>query len=344
VRILAVQPGPSFSVHDVYAGWVEALRHFGHDVAEYNLGERLTFFEAARVEHEPGIFRRMLTDMDDVSRLATEGIYAALYRMRPHVLLCVSGFFIPEKLFDLARMTGTRVVIIHTESPYEDDRQSALAEHADVNIVNDPTNLDRFPKGTVYIPHAYRPHVHRPYNNECVDTRLMSDFCFVGTGYPSRIQFFESMDFGEADVFFAGNWKMLHDRSPLLPYVQHRTSECLDNEQAAIVYRLSRVGINLYRREANRPELSTGWAMGPREVEMAACGLFFLREPRGEGDEVLSSLPTFETPEQASFLLAEWLARPDWRQTAVEKAYAAIADRTFVNHAALLLRRLDKGE
>lgn len=344
MRILAIQPGPSFSVHDVYVGWVEALRGLGCDVAEFNLDERLTFFEAARVEHAPGVFRRMLDDMDDVARLAVDGIYAALYRMRPHVLLCVSGFFLPEKLLDLARMSGTRVVIIHTESPYEDDRQAKLAEHADINLINDPTNLDRFPAGTVYMPHAYRPMVHRPLGMDCVDSRLISDFCFVGTGYPSRVQFFEAMDFGGIDVFLAGNWKLLHDRSPLLPYVQHRTSECLDNEQAARIYRLAASSLNLYRREANRPELSAGWAMGPREVEMAACGLFFLRESRGEGDDILSSLPTFETPEHASSLLAEWLARPDWRQSAVEKAYAAIADRTFANHAAQLLRRLDKGE
>lgn len=344
MRILVTQPGPAFSVHDVYAGWTEALTGLGVTVGEYNLGDRLTFFEAARIEHEPGVFRRAVNDMDDVARLATEGLYADLYRMRPHVLLCVSGFFLPEKLLDLARLTGTKVVIIHTESPYEDDRQVRLAEHADLNIINDPTNIDRFPAGTLYMPHAYRPTMHRPRNMaECQDQRLNSDFCFIGTGYPSRIQFFESMDFHDADVLLAGNWKRVHDRSPIAPYVQHRTGECIDNYVTARAYRQAKIGMNLYRRESNAPELSAGWAMGPREVEMAASGLFFLRDPRGEGDEILDMLPTFTCPEEASELLDFWLKKDDKRESHAVLAREAIADRTFANHATRLLRQLDRG-
>jgi len=87
--------------------------------------------------------------------------------------------------------------------------------------------------------------------------------------------------------------------------------------------------------------LSAGWACGPREVEMAACGTFFLREPRGEGDEVLDMLPTFSSPAEASELVRHWLARPDERQALADKARAAVADRTFDHHEAVLLRLLN---
>ena len=40
-------------------------------------------------------------------------------------------------------------------------------------------------------------------------------------------------------------------------------------------------------------------AMGPREIEMAACRLFFLRDPRPECDEVFPMLPAFDGPEDA---------------------------------------------
>jgi hypothetical protein len=36
-----VHPGPDFSVHDVYAGWYEALQKLGCQVAGYNLNDRL---------------------------------------------------------------------------------------------------------------------------------------------------------------------------------------------------------------------------------------------------------------------------------------------------------------
>lgn len=335
-------PGPQFSVHDVYVGWVEALRELGQHVVEFDLASRLTFYDSALLEAgaagDTVAVRKALTPEQAVE-LAVNGLYATLYKVRPDVLLVVSAFMIPPDLMDLARRYGTQVVVVHTESPYEDQRQLQVAPHADLNLLNDPTNIDRYPAGTVYMPHAYRPSVHHPGEPK---PDLVCDLAFVGTGYESRIEFFEAMDLAGLDVLLAGNWQQLTPDSPLLGYVTHDPAECLDNAQTADVYRSARVGINLYRREAERPELSHGWAMGPREVEMAACGLFYLRDPRPEGDEVLPMLPTFTTPAEASDLLRWWLAHPDERAEAAGKAQAAVADRTFTANAARLLRLLDK--
>lgn len=340
MRILACHPGPAFSVADVFAGWVEALRALGQAVAEYNFGDRLSFFGAALMPTAiEGVYRKAVSDNEGIVRMSIEGLYSDLYRFRPHVLLCVSGFFLPTKLLDLARLSGTRVVILHTESPYEEDRQLELAEHADLNVLNDPQNLERYPAGTVYLPHAYRPAVHRPGP---ADPALRCDLGFAGTGFPSRIAFLEAMNLDDLDVILAGNWQAVNEQSPLRQHIAHSVDQCIDNADAAELYRSMRVGINLYRVEAERPEHSRGWAMGPREVELAACGAFFLRQPRGEGDEVLDMLPTFTTPEEASDLLRYWLPRESERQALATKARAAIQDRTFDNHAARLLRLLDK--
>jgi spore maturation protein CgeB len=328
-------------VQDIHTGWCEALRELGQDVYEYNLGDRLTFFGAAlRETDEPGKFARILT-AEQAYELAADGLNATLYKTWPDILLVISGFFIPTDLLARARRTRTRVVIVHTESPYEDDRQLALAPFADVNLINDPINLDRFAAvaTTTYVPHAYRPSIHHPGP---ANPELASDLAFIGTGYPSRIDFFERMDLSDVDVTLGGNWSLLTEDSPLYPHVGHDLDECVDNADAADVYRSAKVGINLYRREAERPELSTGWSMGPREVEMAACGLPFLRDPRGEGDEVLDMLPTFASPGDASEQLRWWLSHEDEREAVARKAREAVAERTFHNNAADLLRLLDR--
>jgi hypothetical protein len=84
--------------------------------------------------------------------------------------------------------------------------------------------------------------------------------------------------------------------------------------------------------------------MGPREVEMAACGLFFLRDARGEGDELLGMLPTFTGPEDASEQLRWWLepARDLGRAQRAEHARATVVDRTFTNAATRLLHHLER--
>lgn len=339
MRWLVAHPGPGFSVHDVYVGWVEALRELGEQVFDFNLGDRLVLYDKAHLETDDGEWRKAF-DGEQAVKMAMNGLAAGLFKIRPHVLLVVSGFFTDSEVLEQARRTGTRVVMLMTESPYEEDRQLKLAEHADLVLLNDPTNLSRYEgvAPTVFAPHAYRPSVHCPGPSD----EKPSDLVFVGTGYPSRIDFFDRLDLTGLDVALAGNWMRLDATSPLRAHVVHDIDECFDNADAVPLYRASKAGLNLYRREADSDEYLTGWAMGPREVEMAACGLFYLRDPRAEGDELLPMLPTFTCAEDASEQLRWWLDHPGMRQTAAEQAREAVKDRTFLNHAARLLRLLTK--
>lgn len=337
MKVLVGAPGPHFSVHDVYVGWCEGLSEYA-DVITYNLGDRLTFYDSALIE-EDGSVKKALPS-EKACELAVNGLYATLYKTKPDVLLAVSGFFYSAELLDLARSYGTKVVLLHTESPYEDARQLKLAPHADLNILNDPTNIETFREHapTVYIPHAYRPSTHHPGEP---NPDMKADFAFVGTGYPSRIEWLEAMDLSGLDVLLAGNWQRLTEDSPLLPFVAHEADECLDNEQTAEVYRSAKVGLNLYRKEAEHPDLVEGWAMGPREVEMAACGMFFLRDSRPESDAVLPMLPSFTDSGEASELLRWYLDHEEARHKLAAQAREAVADRSFEKHAAELLRLLD---
>lgn len=334
MRVLLAQPGPSFSVSDVAEGWVEGLRECGAKVGVFNLADRLTFYGSAMQKR--GRRYMPMLDQDSAQRLAVNGLLSHCFQMAPDVLVVVSAFYTPNDLLDLIRARGVKVVVLHTESPYQDDEQADRALHADLNIVNDPTNLSAFPAGTYYQPHSYRPSVHHP------DGRSREvDFGFVGTGYPSRVEFLERVDLSGLRVLLGGNWQGLAEGSPLRDHLAHPVGDCMDNTDTADLYRSCRVSANLYRREANRPDLSAGVAMGPREVELAACGAFFLRDPRPESDEVLPMLPSFSSPEELSDLLRWWLADDARREAAAACARAAVKDRTFKHAAARLLRRLD---
>jgi hypothetical protein len=81
--------------------------------------------------------------------------------------------------------------------------------------------------------------------------------------------------------------------------------------------------------------------MGPREVEMAATQLWYARDPRPEGDDLLP-LPTFTSPGEAADLIRWALDQPVKREAAAAKAREAIADRTFTNAARRLLGLLDR--
>lgn len=334
MRVLVVHPGPYFSVGDVHRGWVRGLRQNGCDVLDFNLNDRLDFYDKARLE----IGGEMVAPfkLEESLRLASEGIINACFKFWPQVVVIVSGFYVPPDFFPILRDRGMKVVMLHTESPYEDERQLGLADMVNLNVLNDPTNISDYPvDSTIYIPHAYDPAVHHPGPS---DTK--AEFSFVGTGYPSRREFFEQVDWSGIDAVFGGNWQDLAEDSPLAPFLMHEQAECVSNDQAAGLYRGSSSSANLYRTEAQREDLSAGWAMGPREVELAACGTFYLTEERGENREVLPMVPTFDSPEDFGDKLRWWLAHPEARDQVTREAQAAIADRTFVNHAARLLQHL----
>jgi hypothetical protein len=187
------------------------------------------------------------------------------------------------------------------------------------------------------MPHAYREKVHYP----APGAQKLWDLAFIGTGFPSRIRFFEQMDLAGLDVRLGGPWMGLPEDSPLRDWTDTDPEGCIDNAEAAEVYRQARAGINFYRREAEDAHAGEGWACGPREIEMAACGLFFLRDPRPEGDALVPMLPTFGGPGDAGEKLRWWLRHDGRRGEAAAKARAAIEGRTFENHARKLLAMLD---
>lgn len=328
-----MHPGPDFSVADVWAGWAEGLRACGAEVAGYNLHQRLTFYGQAEFDGRPAL------DAEQATTLAAEGVLSKAWRIQPDVVIVVSGFFMPLDVLDALRRNGTRVVLLHTESPYEDDVQLQRAAHADLNVLNDPTHLDDFAAvaPAYFQPHAYRPAVHRP---QPADELLAADVTFVGTGFPSRVQLLEQLDWTKTRLTLGGNWTGLDDTSPLWPAVVHELDECCPPELTARLYASAGMSMNLYRREANHADLVDGWAMGPREVELAAAGVFFAREPRPEGDTLLPMLPTFTDAGELADIVRWSIDHPDSRTEAAAAARAAVADRTFHRSAARLLRAL----
>lgn len=338
-------------MHDVYAGWVDALKALGCEVMGYNLNDRLIFYSMALIdtgEKDEGghpIVRQAM-NQEQAFHAAMQGLTDTLFKFWPDVVMFISAFFTTARLFELLRARRFKTVILHTESPYQDDEQLVRGSLADLNLLNDPVNLERFrERGPAhYMPHAFRPDVHYPRTGPR-DPEVASDLCFIGTAFKSRIELFEAMDLDGIDVLIGGNdWGSINADSPVARFVGSGIGnpDCVDNPQAARLYRHALAGLNYYRREAEETWEGEAWAMGPREVEMASIRLFFLRDPRGEGDEVLDMLPTFTSPGEASEQLRWWLKHDQEREAAAEKARLAVQDRTFEGNARQFLNLLDR--
>jgi spore maturation protein CgeB len=338
MRVLTVEPGPHFSVADVHRGWRRALRRLGCDVVNFNFEDRLEFYSQATFERD-GEYQKALNGQQAIL-FAAKGIEVAAFEWWPDVVFITSCFFVSRFILEVLRDRGMKVVLLLTESPYEDAGQLERAAFADLVLLNDPTNLDRFRDinpNTHYSPHCYDPDIHYP---RAADPERASDFCFVGSGFPSRINFLERINWSDIDVVLAGNWQALTQDSPLRSYVIHPVENCIDNTEAVAFYTSTKASANIYRRERLEGDTADGWALGPREIELAACGTFFLTEPRGENREILPMIPTFRGPEDFEEKLRYYLANEDERAAISQKAREAVADRTFDAAAARALSLL----
>jgi len=337
MRALVVNPGPNFSVADVSRGWARGLADLGVQVRTFELDKLLDYFAYAYTDRNGEIVKAH-TEAEAI-QLAAGQIKAACYDWWPDLVLVVSGFFMYPQLIDIMRDRHRHVVLLCTESPYEDEAQLQKAAWYDGVVLNDPTNLDAFAEvcdgPALYAPHAYDPAVH--YR---APAKRHADVSWIGTCYPSRAAFLEQVDWSGLDVSFGGNFKDAPES--LLRFVGHEPEECVDNDVTAEVYRGSLASFNIYRAETNGQlsDSADGYSMGPREVEMARCGLFFCRQSRPESDEVFPMLPTFSDPQELGDQLRWAIANPEARMMAVERAFAAVEDRTFPNNASALLQAL----
>ena len=322
MKILVVRPGPQFAVEDVANGWVKGLKNAGHEIIDFDLGSKLAYFANA---NEYFLGNGNHTQEDDAI-MAAEVLAGSAWQHNPDVILVITGYYLPPAFYDIARRNGHKVILMVTESPYEDDRHLLQAKHCDAVILNDTKHLDEFNEicPTFYYGHGFDPDIHKPGPGKL---ELISEVSFVGTAFPERVIFLEKLDWTHIIVRLAGNWSRLAEGSPLIDLVEDEYSESINNIDAVTLYQSSLMSFNLYRKQHTHSY--DGNSCGPREIEMAATGLFFLRETRPESDQLFPMLPTFQNPKELQEGIQYWIAHPDERNKRAEQARLAVADRNF---------------
>lgn len=327
MRAVVVGPLAAFSVEDVARGWTSGLRSVGVDVAHVDIRPQLSYFIDAE-------FHGKRMERSEAKAAATLNVLGEIYQIDPDVVFVITGSDLDHSL--LAQIKCPTVLVL-TECPYELEGQAlaAAAIEPQLILVNDPVGAPVFEQfaPTFYVPHAYQPDIHF---GDPGDDR--SGAVFVGSGFPNRIEWMERVDWSGIDLSLGGMWHV-GDDSPLKRCKVG--DDCIDNGETAAMYRRAAAGFNIYRTDSyGDHSTADGWAVGPREIELAACGVWFARQPRAEGDDLFWMLPRFESPEELGDLLRWALDHPTERADQARHAKAAIEDRTFAKNAERTLRRL----
>lgn len=333
MRILAINPGASYSTADVHNGYVNAWKAQGHTVVGYALDRRLS--AAAKwlkyQAKQAGPEAKRPTH-NDVSYLASfEAFIKALAHDVDWVVVTACLQFHPG-VFHAMRKSGLRCAVILTESPYQDADQIYWASLANVAFTNERTSVEtlgQYCPSTHYLPHGFDPARHYPGAGEA--NVPAHDVVFVGTDWPERVELLGAVDWSDIDFGLYGFWRTLGSRHGLRRYLH---GGVVDNAVTAALYRQAAIGLNPYRQsvrlEKGSPRITTAESINPRAVELAACGCFSISDARPEAQEVFGDLvPTYTTAAEMEDVVRYYLARPEERARIAAQLPATVHDRTF---------------
>ena len=223
-------PGASWSTADVEHGLRTGLVAAGCDVIVYRLD--------ARIDRS----RRWLYSAWRRTQKANQGLEQPSARRCPvprgigaleqalrhqvDVVLIVSGMFLHPDVVILMKRAGLRVVALFTESPYDLEKELAIARLVDGCWTNKRTCVAAFqavcPRAG-YLPHAWTVGRHGA-DALPTDTAVAAhDVVFVGSAFRERVDWLESIDWTGIDLGLYGNWTALGSRHALRGFVRGPT-------------------------------------------------------------------------------------------------------------------------
>jgi hypothetical protein len=293
-KLMVLHPGASWSTSDVYNGLVRALLAQGHEIISYPLDVRLMraskWLNVCREDAaEVGRDLPEPTPADICFEANADAVNRAAYAGVDGVLI-ISSMYTPPITLRALKWAHCPIGLVLTESPYNDAEQARLAVEADVVWTNERTSVEplrAINPETYYLPAAYDPSIHTSEPQPGDEDVPAHDVVFVGTGFAERVALLEAVDWTGIDLALYGNWQMLADGSPLLPYVHGGVT---DNAVAAALYRRAKIGLNLYRTSTATEEgghVTTAESLNPRAYELAACGCLQYATDRQEAADVL---------------------------------------------------------
>ncbi len=346
MKLLLLHPGASSSTADVEAGLRFGLRAHGITVIEYRLDERLDhsrrWLHAAWRRVRKGNAGVEKPTVGDIFYKAGEPAIAMALRHQVDAVLVVSAMFLHPDVIILMRRAGLRVVVLFTESPYDQAKELAVAKLIDGGWTNERSSLAAFTQANPssgYLPHAWHPERHRPGAQPGDDAVAAHDVVFIGSAFHERVEWLASIDWTGIDLGLYGAWEALGSRHTLRRFVR---GAHIHNTAAAALYRRAKIGLNLYRTSMGwgrqAPAITHAESLNPRAYELAACGAFSLSTYRAEAPEVFGDLvPTFTTAAEASALIRQWLADDVGRARVTKQLPACVAESSWVDRSTRVI-------
>lgn len=337
MRILLTYPGATYSTYDVAAGYEKALSALGHEVRSFNHHGWLSFYDITLAQWQ--LYAPEQVFPDAAARvIASEHVVIEAVDFVPDVILIVAAMGLHRRAFELLNHLGVPIIVLLTESPYEDGIQAKVLEkgHVSLAFTNERTSAQRLETvtgvQTIYLPHAYDASRHRVLN---IDEKHRSDVFFQGTLWPKRKRLLDSLADLPYKMIFDGIQPQARNREEADESMTH----VIDNSEMPFWYSGTKIAINHHRefctidKDGLELYLESGEAesLGPRAFEIAACGAFQLCDnTRPELQDVFGdSVVTYDDTEDLRDKVKYYLRNDHKRREMAKESHRRVQGCTF---------------
>lgn len=345
-KILMVLPGHGMSTSDVAFGYGEALADLGYEVLDYDIHERLVFYEGAIRERISSLKSEQETREAEaaVIHAATAEIPVAVLKELPDMTIYVTGQYVPKFPLELIRKRFRMPqILVLTESPYLADMEMKMAPYYDVVFTNDKACLDRYReanKNTFYLGTAFCPKFY-PFRGK-VGEEFQSDLFFVGTPVSGRAKFLNRVCEELEGVNFKlfGRFGEMHGFNGRV--FDFWEGPSLKHEKIRKYLAGTRIGFNFFRlNETERDLRIEPYSLNPRVYEVMASGALLLTDFRPELEELFvvgEDLVVFNGVEDFLEKIKYYLSHETERQEIAKRGQTKVLkNHSYVNRARRLL-------
>lgn len=351
MRILAIQPGASYSTADVHDGIVSALEAQGCEIIHYRLDGHIAtagawmkylFNRRKRQGQNPLKY----TAADVVYKASIDSLERAL-RFQPDWVIVTSAMYFHPDAMIMLRRAGQRIAVVLTESPYDEGKEMNILPLVDIAWTNERSCVERLRQANpnvFYLPPAFDPERHAPGAHPGDGVVEAHDVVFVGTFFQERLDLLSGVDWTGIDLGLYGDYTQIPSRSRLRQYIRGGVQP---NERTAALYRRARIGLNIYRTSMgfgkHTGHIAGAESLNPRALELAATGCFHLSDDRAEVAETFGGLvPTFTDAVSLERQIRRWLDDAPARQVMAAQLPARVAGHTFEARARTILTDMER--
>jgi spore maturation protein CgeB len=271
----------------------------------------------------------------DMARLAEE--------LRPDLMLVMNGLhvFPPDhaEQAERVRALGIRTAIWFVDDPYCTDMSTLLAPHYDYVFTHELGCVSLYRDcgcpASHYLPLAVNPEMYRPMQ---VSSAYVTDVCFIGNGFPNRIELFDRLApflAGKRVLLAGALWERLRRYDLLRQGVKPGWTPI---EETVKYYNGAKIVINIHRPTVdsvynhNSRQLPA-YSINPRTYEIAACGALQMTDIRHDLYRYYNAgqdLETFASPEELIEKIRYYLEHEEQRRTiAVNGLHRSLQNHTY---------------